>query len=258
MGTRDRGQGEQRVTRSGAWLAAAGLLAGLSVPILAAGAGNGPDPAPPPLAQAAPLTRQALLRPTEIAFLAGLGVAAVAVGSLKNDAHQEAAFAGDLERSPLDSPLDVANVYGTGVPLALASAAMFTAGRLGGHARLAETGADLGRSLATAWAATWALKLAVHSRRPNGGRYSFPSGHTATAFAAAPVLMAHFGPEAGVPAYALASLTGLARIEERKHHAVDVLGGAAIGLLAGRLFSRDDGPYRLSVGASGVALTLRF
>ena len=78
----------------------------------------------------------------------------------------------------------------------------------------------------------------MDSTRPNGGPYSFPSGHTAVAFSAAPILAQRYGWKTGLAAYALATATGLARMEDRKHHLADVLAGAAIGIGVGREVSR--------------------
>lgn len=74
---------------------------------------------------------------------------------------------------------------------------------------------------------------------PNGKRTnsSFPSGHTTVAFAAATVYAMEYRNKPLVPilAYSAATLIGLSRITENKHWATDVLTGAAIGYLTGRL-----------------------
>ena len=44
--------------------------------------------------------------------------------------------------------------------------------------------------------------------------------------------------KAGIPSYAVAAYVSATRLEERKHHLTDVVGGAAIGVLAGRTVSR--------------------
>ena len=72
----------------------------------------------------------------------------------------------------------------------------------------------------------------------NGKRISssFPSGHTAGAFAAATVFAMEYRDRPLVPiiAYGSASLIGFSRITENKHWVSDVLAGAALGLLSGR------------------------
>jgi membrane-associated phospholipid phosphatase len=144
------------------------------------------------------------------------------------------AMARALDGSPLDGAVDVGNVYGDGLALGSAACGLLLAGKIGGSAGLSAAGRDLSASLLTSWAAVWALKLGVNERRPNGGAYSFPSGHTATAFAAAPVIARHWGRTAGVAAYAAATATALGRLEDRRHYLADVLFGAAIGIVAGR------------------------
>lgn len=66
---------------------------------------------------------------------------------------------------------------------------------------------------------------------------SFPSGHTTVAFAAATVFAKEYGnkPLVGILSYSAATLIGLSRITENKHWATDVLCGAAVGYLAGKL-----------------------
>jgi undecaprenyl-diphosphatase len=65
---------------------------------------------------------------------------------------------------------------------------------------------------------------------------SFPSGHATAAFCAATLLAED---EKLAPLYyAAASVVALSRIHTKIHHASDVLGGVAIGLLLGRLGRR--------------------
>jgi len=74
---------------------------------------------------------------------------------------------------------------------------------------------------------------------PSGKRTnsSFPSGHTTVAFAAATVFAKEYGNKSfvGILSYSAATLIGLSRITENKHWATDVLSGAAIGYLTGKL-----------------------
>jgi len=87
-----------------------------------------------------------------------------------------------------------------------------------------------GASSVLAFGAAQGLKQVFPEQRPDGsGNDSFPSGHTATAFAAAASILDRRGPAEGVPALALASFVGLARVEADKHHWYDVVAGAALG-----------------------------
>lgn len=83
-------------------------------------------------------------------------------------------------------------------------------------------------------ALTFGLKFATQRRRPDGSdSLSFPSGHASGAFALASVTTVLYGPWAGVPAYAVATLAGLSRIDSNTHFASDVAAGALLGTLIG-------------------------
>ncbi|HEX8445103.1 MAG TPA: phosphatase PAP2 family protein [Sphingomonas sp.] len=85
-------------------------------------------------------------------------------------------------------------------------------------------------SLIATGGATYALKELIPERRPDGSdRKSFPSGHTSIAFAAAGTLENRYGWQAGLPAFALATFVGVARVEARRHHWYDAVAGAALG-----------------------------
>jgi membrane-associated phospholipid phosphatase len=70
---------------------------------------------------------------------------------------------------------------------------------------------------------------------------SFPSGHSAAAFALATVVSMQYGRRAWVPvvAYSLAAGVGLSRMSLDRHWASDVFVGAVVGHLIGRLVVRD-------------------
>lgn len=100
---------------------------------------------------------------------------------------------------------------------------------------------------------TWALKESVRRPRPfagGGQMHSFPSGHTSGAFCAATCIERNSGIGAGIPAYALAALTGYSRVDSARHYPSDVLAGAAIGILSARIF---DGLHWGIDGKGGIA-----
>ena len=85
---------------------------------------------------------------------------------------------------------------------------------------------------------THGLKRVIDKERPNGGKYSFPSGHTSCAFTGAAFINKRYGWEIGIPAYILAGYVGWTRVYANKHDYWDVLGGAAIGILSAELFTK--------------------
>jgi undecaprenyl-diphosphatase len=73
--------------------------------------------------------------------------------------------------------------------------------------------------------------LGAHDFSPfmfDAGHASFPSGHTATAFALA-TLVTLLRRQWAVPAFAFAVLIGISRIATGAHYLSDVIGGAAVG-----------------------------
>jgi hypothetical protein len=107
-------------------------------------------------------------------------------------------------------------------------------------ARGDEKGAlQAGLSIAAAQGVTQLLKRLIRKERPDGSNNrSFPSGHTATAFAAASSIMERRGPDEGLPAMGIAGLVGTARVQARKHDWADVAAGAAIGSASGLLSTK--------------------
>ena len=59
--------------------------------------------------------------------------------------------------------------------------------------------------------------------------YSFPSGHTGSAFAAAVVMFRELPKKLGIPILVFACLMGLSRLYVGVHYPSDVLGGVLIG-----------------------------
>jgi hypothetical protein len=83
---------------------------------------------------------------------------------------------------------------------------------------------------------TSVIKRTARRQRPSGGDFSFPSGHTSSAFASATLIDLNSGIYGGIPAYALATATGLSRVDTGAHYPSDVLAGAAIGTLVAGIF----------------------
>ena len=99
------------------------------------------------------------------------------------------------------------------------------------------------KTFGTAVITTQILKQAINKPRPDGGSYSFPSGHTTSAFAGAAFIQRKYGWSYGIPSYALASFVGYSRVQAKRHDTWDVLAGASIGIASAYIFAK---PYRES------------
>jgi membrane-associated phospholipid phosphatase len=76
-------------------------------------------------------------------------------------------------------------------------------------------------------------KVVVNEKRPNGGKYSFPSGHSTTAFAFSSVVMMEHSLPFGIAANAMAAFVGFSRLNDNAHYLQDVLAGATLGTMYG-------------------------
>lgn len=85
------------------------------------------------------------------------------------------------------------------------------------------------------------LKRVTNKKRPDGGIHSFPSGHTAAAFAGAGFLHRRYGASYAIPAYIFAAIVGWSRILAKRHRMEDVLGGAALGVGVNLIFTPSHG-----------------
>ena len=84
------------------------------------------------------------------------------------------------------------------------------------------------------------IKYSAREQRPDGSTCnSFPSGHTATAFAAATILHKEYGltrsPWYSIGGYLLATATGCMRVLNNRHWVSDTFAGAGVGILSTEL-----------------------
>jgi hypothetical protein len=83
-----------------------------------------------------------------------------------------------------------------------------------------------------------AFKQTASVERPDGTSLnSFPSGHTATAFMGAELMMQEFKDESvwyGISGYVVATGTGLFRMYNNRHWLSDVVAGAGIGIVSAK------------------------
>lgn len=88
---------------------------------------------------------------------------------------------------------------------------------------------------------------------------SFPSGHSATAFAIAAVIATSYKQTIWVPVvcYTLASGVALSRVYDNEHWASDVLVGSVIGFAIGNLIVRNESKLKvLPVAPTGLGISL--
>jgi hypothetical protein len=120
-------------------------------------------------------------------------------------------------------------------------------GRAFGNDCVAAVGGELVQAQLVAQVLTYSIKGTVRRKRPEGGGFSFPSGHATAAFASATVLQRHFGWKVGVPAYAAATYVAASRVQGKRHYLSDVAFGAALGVVAGRTVTMPGG-HKMTIG----------
>jgi hypothetical protein len=142
------------------------------------------------------------------------------------------------------------------------------AGQLSGSRDLKRVMFHAGAAAILATGVTTGLKYSIgrtrpgasgdpHQYRPFSGWNSFPSGHTAAAFAFATSIADETGDSwSDVILYSGATLTALSRVHDDRHWASDVIIGALMGHVSARWVTRRMGPVRVAPAA--VAVDLQF
>ena len=102
------------------------------------------------------------------------------------------------------------------------------------------------KSMGASFIVTHTIKRVVNKERPNGGDFSFPSGHTSAAFTGAAFIDYKYGFKYGLPAYIFAAFVGWSRVYAKKHDYIDVLGGIIVGVGCVELFTSKTKNYSLN------------
>ena len=183
----------------------------------------------------------------------GLGIAALSLGGLMLADEDIREYA---QRQHSDSKTDLADVLEkTGssgsvflVNMGLIGTGLWIRENRGGN-KLLDTALLSTEAQLFAETISGALKLAVGRRRPGDGRgsdsfdpfnefdRSFPSSHAARSFAVATVFAERYEQPVPFMAYSAAALISLARIYQDDHFSSDVLAGAGLGYLIGKLLT---------------------
>ena len=126
------------------------------------------------------------------------------------------------------------------------------------RARDADGAAQLAWTLGATVGSTEILKHQISALRPDqSDDKSFPSGHTAVAFASARYLDKRYaGQVSPYLLYGAASLTALARVQADKHYWKDTIAGGALGYAWAEYFTetRAGGRVSLQPAPNGVTL----
>lgn len=163
----------------------------------------------------------------------------------------------------LDTAADIGGVVGNPLLHLGIAGAVYGSGVLADSPKWRETGAMLGEAVLLADATSFVLKQAIGRGRPfaanDKGSFrpfqfssdydSLPSMHTASSFAMASVLAStseNLGPK--LLYYTVATFVGFSRIYEDKHWASDIVLGAAVGELCGRVVKKYHGSqYKIAI-----------
>ena len=130
---------------------------------------------------------------------------------------------------------DIGDKVGNGFVLAGITGALLATSYSGENQKFRAMSFSLAQGFIMTETIVHSIKVASDRYRPNReNEHSFPSGHTSSLFTYATVISHYYGGKAGIPAYSVATLVGLSRIEKHKHYVSDVIAGAALGYLIGR------------------------
>jgi hypothetical protein len=183
----------------------------------------------------------------ETAVILGIGGAAAAAF---HPADQQ--VTSRFHSTGLEETFEAGAVMG-GLPAQLGAAfATYGLGRAFKNDCVAAVGGELVQAQLISQLLTYGIKGTVQRSRPEGGGFSFPSGHTTAAFASATVLQRHFGWKVGLPAYGAATYVAASRVQGRRHYLSDVAFGAALGVVAGRTVSM--GGHKMEFGPVATEL----
>jgi len=178
----------------------------------------------------------------------GIGGAAALVGHIWDDD-----LADEIEtNASLNNAMEPGHTYGAFSAQVLVGVGLYAGGWFAKKERLARTGGDIMRAQLLSQLYVQAIKFAAQRERPDQSDHlSFPSGHSASAFATAGVLQRRYGWKVGVPAAAVAAYVATARVHDNKHYLSDVIFGAAMGLAAERTVTLHAGRQTVTLALTG-------
>ena len=147
---------------------------------------------------------------------------------------------GHNARPLLGDIIDCGRVFGSKNTLAAAASFAFVSR---GTVSQRDDGlsSNLLRSLVLANSLVAPLKFVTGRERPDGSNSrSFPSGHSANAFAIATTLARSRSPTTAFTLFGLAAIVPISRIHHRRHFVSDVVAGATLGTVAALAVGADE------------------
>ena len=229
--------------------AAPGIVLVLALTSTSAVAQTATDPLPPTIGAVVKEMPADLYRfiNWDTAIVLGAGGGAALVGHVWDDD-----LADEVETNvTLNNAMEPGHTYGAFGVQVLLGVGLYSGGWIAKHGGIARTGADVMRAQFLSQMYVQALKFTVQRERPDqSNNLSFPSGHSASAFATARVLQRHYGWKIGVPATVVAACVATARVKDNKHYLSDVIFGSALGIAAERTVTLHAGRYGLVVSPS--------
>ena len=211
----------------------------------------------------APLTTSHPLLSRHTAAVAGLLFAGAMLGD--GEFREEAQ---EARSGTSNSIASVGNTFGDWRLLVPALGAGYLAGEIAGSDPIKGTILRAGAAVALATGINSGLKYSIGRKRPDvagtnlefrpfSGSNSFPSGHTAAAFAIATAIADQTTDGwSDYLLYGAAGLTAISRINDNRHWTSDVLIGGLIGHLSAKWIGRQMGPVRIA--PTGVTVNLQF
>lgn len=227
------------------------------LPLAAAAQANAVPTLPPPAAHSSPLISRNTATAAGILFAAAL----LSDRSIRMEAQ-------DHRGAASNSLASIGNSFGEWRYVLPALSAGFLAGQIAGSSGLKRVVVRAGAAAALAGGMTTVLKYTIGRSRPEVAGdpdqfrpftswNSFPSGHTATAFAIATAIAEETGDGwTDAALYGAATLTAMARVNDDHHWTSDVLIGGLLGHLSAKWVSRKLGPVRVVPG--GVVGKIEF
>jgi hypothetical protein len=163
----------------------------------------------------------------------------------------------------LDRVSKIVSVPGSAYGITALAGSFYLAGRKHRDDRERETAILIAEASVDSVIAVSALKLASQRGRPRSGierseffdgGSSFPSGHSAQAWAAATIVASEYQDKrlVQIAAYGLASAVSVARFTAGKHYLSDVLAGSAIGFGIGKYVYRTH--HRSTISSDDTSL----